>query len=125
MSATHRFIDFLISQVSELRPVLDEHLRNNDQLLPHVFMGDLTRFVVDLHAESLQKTAEASSSQILRTILRALESGMESGDEGVKELIGVSFLENLDPDSLNYAQLKLLLGEELLKQLAMYESIRK
>jgi hypothetical protein len=86
-------------------------------------MGDLTRFVVDLHAESLQKTAEASSSQILRTILRALESGMESGDESVKELIGVSFLENLDPDSLNYAQLKLLLGEELLKQLAMYESI--
>jgi hypothetical protein len=125
VSATHRFIDSLISQVPELRPLLDEHLRDNDQLLPHVFMGDLTRFVVDLHADAYQTTgaAEASLLQILKEILTALEAAMESGDEDVKELIAVSFLENLDPDSPNYKELKSLFGEDLLKQLAMYESI--
>jgi hypothetical protein len=88
-------------------------------------MGDLTRFVVDLHADAYQTTgaAEASLLQILKEILTALEAAMESGDEDVKELIAVSFLENLDPDSPNYKELKSLFGEDLLKQLAMYESI--
>ena len=124
MSANHRFIDSLVSQVSELRPVLDEHIRQNDELLPHVWMGDVTRFVVELYTDSAQKTgvAKASSFHILETILRAFEAEMESGDDEVKELIGVSFLENLDPEAQYYAPLKLLMGEELSKQLAKYES---
>ena len=91
---------------------------------PHVWMGDVTRFVVELYTDSAQKTgvAKASSFHILETILRAFEAEMESGDDEVKELIGVSFLENLDPEAQYYAPLKLLMGEELSKQLAKYES---
>lgn len=122
MNATHRFVEMLVSRVPELKPVFDEHIRDNDELLPHVFMGDVTRFVVDLHADILKGgAASTASSDALLRILSTLESAMRSDDEEVRELIAVSFLENLEQDDPNYAKLKSLLCESLLEQLTKYE----
>jgi hypothetical protein len=40
------FIKELLRTVPELQPAYAEHLNDNDTLLPHVFMGDVTRFVI-------------------------------------------------------------------------------
>jgi len=41
-----RFVQDLVFAIPELKPLLANHLADNDELLPHVFIGDLTRFVV-------------------------------------------------------------------------------
>lgn len=40
------FIEHLLRIIPELKQAYDEHLVDNDVLLPHVFMGDVTRFII-------------------------------------------------------------------------------
>ena len=40
-----QFIEYVLAKVPQLRAVHSEHLKDNDELLPHVFMGDVTRFL--------------------------------------------------------------------------------
>ena len=85
-------------------------------------MGDVTRFITNLHSEKLQGSpGSAVSADTLTRALDVLESGMRSDDEEVQELISVSFLENLEQDDPNHLNLKSLLGSSLLEELKKYE----
>jgi hypothetical protein len=121
MDATHEFVRDLLLQVPDLQPLYKEHVEDNDELLPHVFMGDVTRFIVALNADSLSEGPDSTASE--RTLTKALdflEQGMHKADK-VRELVAVSFLENLDQSDENYPSLKSHLGKSLLEQLAKYE----
>lgn len=84
------FVQALVADHPDLEPLLDEHREDNmGDLLPHVFFGDVTRWVVDHHLD-----LDADPSE-LDPLLAALEKGMLDGSEEVKDLIAVSFLENL------------------------------
>jgi len=80
-----RFIIHLLAAVPELAPVAREHIADNDDVLSHVLMGDVTRWVTD-----------ASNSTARPRFFAAVEHGLASGSEDVAELLNVSFLENLD-----------------------------
>lgn len=80
------FIAALIDHVPELRSVYSEHIEDYDEVLPHVFMGDVTRFI----AQQLQ-TNISDTLAVVRRILDVLERGMISGDDSVQEIISVSF----------------------------------
>ena len=122
MDTTHTFVGDLLGQVPELQPIFNEHIEDNDELLPHVFMGDVTRFVLSLNASSSSKgMSPVASSQTLLKILDFLEEGMRTGDDNVRELISASFLENLDQFDENYSSLKSHFGRSLLEQLEKYE----
>src|SRR5919205_3077814 len=111
--STHTFVRNLIARVPELQPLYNEHVADNDELLPHVFMGDVTRFVMTLNANSSGKDDKFSvARQTLMKILDFLEEGMAASDD-VKELISVSFLENLDQSDENYSSLKSHFGNSL------------
>ena len=45
-SATAHFVEHLLSKFPDLQPIDDSHMADNGELLPHVFMGSVTRFVV-------------------------------------------------------------------------------
>lgn len=92
-STTQDFARRVVAAVPDLEPVLAEHLEDNvDELLPHVFFGDVTRW-----AE--QQASTSPGSPALERLLGELTAGFASGDEEVRDLITVSFLENLDDDS--------------------------
>jgi hypothetical protein len=40
------FVGRLLQVLPELKSTYEQHLADNDLLLPHVFMGDVTRFVI-------------------------------------------------------------------------------
>ena len=84
----------MVDRFPGLRELLDEHLEDNyDELLPHVFFGDVTRY-----AEECQTAASRGAVQKgreLRDILDYLETAYTSGSPEIQELISVSFLENL------------------------------
>ena len=106
MSANASFIEELLRRVPELKAVYDEHLLDNDTLLPHVFMGDVSRFAI---AEAEKPLGRASVS----TVLEHLEEGLKSGSDEVKELIVVSFVENLIGETSSLKVLKPLMGSTL------------
>jgi len=108
-------VNQLLQQAPELRSVYDEHIHNYDELLPHVFFGDMTRYVV----WQVRLGATGPASPVGR-ILRALEQCLASGDEPVAELIVVSFIENLVEDGDVVTTLKRLVGPHLEKEIKAY-----
>ena len=110
----------LLAEVPELRPLYDEHLHDNDEALPHVFLGEVTRYVMQLVRE-LDQTHDLNFLDPLARVLSFLENAMISPDTRVQELVSVSFLENLDPADDRYTRLKALLGPNLRRELKAYD----
>ena len=84
------FVHDLVDKFEDLRPLLEEHTAYYEELLPHVFFGDLTRYVVSLFAsDDPQLRAE------MNAIVAYLDGAYSTRAYEVKNLIGVSFVENL------------------------------
>jgi hypothetical protein len=89
------FVNWLVERHPGLAPVLEEHLAVFDELLPHVFFGDVTRYASALAQES---TDTAGLDRLLADLDNALVGGP---DDEVWDLIGASFVENtLGDDNL-------------------------
>ena len=73
-----------------LMPILQEHLDDNDGVLPHLFLGDVERW-----AEA--EVTSRGDSEELQSVLAFLENQFAKGHPHVQELIAVSFIELL-PD---------------------------
>ena len=70
-------VNRLLTEVPELRPLYDEHLHGNDEFLPHVFFGDVTRYVMQL-VRAMDQTRHIGTPDPLGRILRFLEEAMSS-----------------------------------------------
>ena len=104
-------IDRLVGKFPTLQPLLREHLAENfGEVLPHVFFGDLTRYVA---SEFLQGTDYG----LLRALLDELEHAFGVGDERITEVIAVSFLQNLPRPGEEGESLRDLLGPALRSEL--------
>jgi hypothetical protein len=80
---TSRLISALIAAEPALTALLHEHLAANDELLPHVFIGDVTRWL----------TANGPQPHVLGV----LDEAVVSDSMYVQGLVYISFLENLEP----------------------------
>src|SRR5262245_36530767 len=110
MNDSEKFVNGLLEQVTSLKTIYDKHIRDNDELLPHVLMGAVTRFAI---AESSKP-----QSRELVTLLRYLEDGLQKGSEEITELIVVSFVENLVGEKIATESLKPLMGPLLRSEVA-------
>lgn len=117
MMNSRSFTEKLVSNIPALIPMLEEHKSDNEGLLPHVFFGDVARFVSQLHKESLKKPQGADEE--LKYILADLEAGMASGVDEVQNLIAASFLENLDWEDSDFSKLRQNFGPRLSEMLAI------
>jgi len=106
----------LLREVPELVTTMSEHVRDNDEVLPHVFFGDLTRYV---HSEVAH-----GRSDTVRRILIVLEMAVASQDQRTRDLVGVSFLENLQSDPTVFSALSALAGPEMKSALALERARR-
>jgi hypothetical protein len=89
---------------SDLESTLDEHLEIYGEMLAHIFFGDVTRWIENQFATS-------PDSVDLCKVLDLLEEDYKCGNDVVRELLVVSFLENLDHDSMVFN----LLGPNLVQ----------
>lgn len=114
------FIEKLVGKYPRLKPIFDEHVSDNfGEVLPHLFFGDLTRYIVSrfLEVESRVAPESLDAEAELRPLLSDLEAAYASGDEEIQELISVSFLENLPRPDEEASLLRAWLGPELSAQL--------
>jgi hypothetical protein len=112
--ANERLVRLLAERSSELRTLLDEHTAaNHGELLSHLYMGEVTEWLVNAHADGREHD--------VRDVLQFLEEQFE-GDEDVRELIAVSFLENLPFPGEPQASVRALLPPALRDELQRLES---
>jgi hypothetical protein len=95
-------------------PLLQKHLDAYDGLLPHVWMGDLTRSVIS-------RFRTDAADPLLRDVLDFIEMAFEQVGGEDRELITASFLENLPRREQVGAELRSLLGPALQDQLRHME----
>src|SRR5713101_1649283 len=80
----------LLSAVPEFASAYQEHLADNEvELLLHVLFGDLTRFALDAD--------ENGDTEVIRRLLGFLDLSLREGDARVRNLVQVSFVENVLP----------------------------
>jgi hypothetical protein len=118
--ATERFVDDLVAAFPGLRPAFDEHLSDNfGEVLPHVFFGDLTRYVLARYraARSEPESQRSQAQGEVRALLNELEDAYTSRGDEVQELIAVSFLENLPRPGDDGAEIGEWLGPAMTDQL--------
>lgn len=80
----------------EFAPAIDEHVAHNDEVLPHVLFGDLTRFVLE--------ASRQRNDDLTRRALVFLDISLRDGDHSVQNLVAVSFVENVGPWDPSQAQ---------------------
>ncbi len=113
--ATVALVNSLVASFPGLRGSLADHIEENyGEMLPHVFFGDVTRYIIDLAGKP-----EASSE--LRKILDHLEEAFVCGSRDVIELVSVSFIENLPCEGKAAARVRQWLGPSLAKELRAIE----
>lgn len=83
--------------------LLGEHLADDDELLPYVFLADVARRLVEAH----RRRAEPAERELFARVVATLESGLGRAPpithEGVWNLIGVAvaeWFEGLPADQL-------------------------
>jgi len=107
------FVHATVGHFPALQPLLNEHLEDQGgELLPHIFFGDLTRYLLQLLDKS-KGNRNANAARELHEILDFLDQTY-ANDAVLQELISVSFLENLQGENL---QMRRLLGPHLKKQM--------
>ncbi len=108
-TSTHTLVDRLVGTYPELQTLEREHLDAFGEMFPHVFFGALTAWLADAYLADPNAGPEATWRQILAD----LEREYETGDTNVKELLYVSFLENLPYPGQKGAQIAEHLGPRL------------
>jgi hypothetical protein len=96
--------------------VHDEHVADHDEVLPHLLMADLVRFLCD------EVRVSGAQSVVLRRAMELLELAMGSQDSRVEELLSVSFVENLDPEDPSVAAIRSTFGPKLEELYRLHEA---
>jgi hypothetical protein len=113
---TVTFVSATVIRFPGLKALFAEHRRDNfGEVLPHVFFGDFTRYVIALLDQ--EQAGVAGAGNELREILAYLENSYAEGDEDICELIVVSFLENLTPWAGQDVRIREFVGPHLRHQL--------
>jgi hypothetical protein len=114
-------VSTLVREAPGLRPLYEEHCRDYDEVLPHVFFGDVKRFVAQAFEAAKSSADNRSLKDAALKILSVLERAMGTNDERLRELVSVSFLENLDQKRDTYCDIRQSLGPRMRKELEAYE----
>ncbi len=114
---TEAVIDRLVLRFDSLKPIFREHLADNfGEVLPHLFMGEVTRYLHEQMIAAEQGNQEDSWTEV-DDVLTVLEHEFSSGGSEVEELIAVSFLENLMADDKPGREISSRLGPVLRAEL--------
>src|SRR5713101_6308220 len=109
--AQSEFIAELTHKIPELRPLLDAHTADNGgELLQHAFLGEVALWLVGLYT----RAGHGHEALLLANrVFAFVEEAFTRGDESVRELIAVSFVENLPSTGELGASMRKLLGPAL------------
>ncbi len=80
------FVERLVQEVPEVRPIVEEHLADHDELLLHV----LTARVRDCAISAFDQ----GDRDLAGRIVKVFDVGLREGDQRVENVVSVSFVED-------------------------------
>lgn len=90
-TSTEEFSRLSTEVAADLKPLLSEHLADFDEMLPHLFFSDVSRWVS-------AEVAKSDPSPQVKALLDLLETSYPTADFNVQNLIDVSFIEMVEDD---------------------------
>ena len=109
----------LFAKVESVAPgfgaVAKQHIEDNDELLPHVLMADLLRYV------GARVSGSAGDSEV-RAVLDILEAGATSGNAETENVVAVSFCEGIETEPF-FPKLRPWLGLALRRIIRQQQSV--
>ncbi|PKL38575.1 MAG: hypothetical protein CVV44_11890 [Spirochaetae bacterium HGW-Spirochaetae-1] len=105
---SQEFVNNFVDKFLYLKPILKEHIEDYDEILPHVFLGEIAKWCVANYKNSSQENVQQ--------IFEYIEQTFKNGGEEIQELISVSFLENLSNQNEDERKILKYLGPELLSE---------
>jgi hypothetical protein len=112
LASEANLFEMLTNSVPSFGPMMTAHRRDCDEVLPHVLLADFVRFL------QCEVNREGPGCGALLAAMPLLEEAMGSADEALSELIGVSFVENLNPDHPSTDAIREAFGPNLARQYA-------
>jgi hypothetical protein len=103
--------------------VKEEHIRDNDDLLIHVLMSDLLRYLGSHFTGVSTVPAQPPSANEVKGVLQILDGAIIAGNPELKNAIAVSFIEGLEGESF-FSRIAPLLGPNLRAELERQKSWR-
>ena len=103
--------------------VVNEHLRDNGELLAHVLMADLLRYIGSYFTRSSTIGAEPPTAAEVRTMLQVLDAAMDNANSATENAIAVSFVEGIEGEPF-FSRLAPLLGPRLRAELERQKAWR-
>jgi hypothetical protein len=116
-----RLVRILGERFSDVAPIYKEHRESFGEILPHIFFGELTRWMLSL-LEPASGSTTAERRQKLRDVLEVLEKSYAEGDEEMREFFSASFLEKLPKPGESGSEIREMLGPRLSEELRAIES---
>ncbi len=87
--SSEQFIHGLAAEFSGVGALLTEHVGYYEELIPHVFFGELTPWLVSTFLD------DPRPSDVRSALLSRLDAALAGGSDEVRNLVYVSFVENL------------------------------
>jgi SAM-dependent methyltransferase len=120
------FFSHLRLEVPEFEPVYRKHLRDNDEVLSYVLMGDVVRFVYEAYRQSVSNQADAKYwGKVVRISLALLEEAIDPSHKELVDVVWLGFVENMTPsykeDLDAYLGIKAQLGPKLREVLNYFD----
>lgn len=106
------FIHELIRNFPEFKSIYQEHIQDNDEILPHILLADIARWIIHEF-----KTDGASAE--VRRLLNYLETSYNHHDSDIEELIHVSLLEYIYDLDFHGESITNYLGDSLKSQVSL------
>lgn len=110
---TNEFIDSLKNINQDIKNIYNDHISDYDEILEHLLLADITRYLIS--------NIDKSNNQTCIDLIGFINTAYSKGDDGLKELVSLSFLENLPQSDKSYSLIKEMLSNELKKELVLYE----
>jgi hypothetical protein len=103
----NQFVEKLRTGVRGFGRVYDQHVSYYQEVLPHVLLGDLVRYLKSIAG------SQGPERVALDEAMGLLECGMGSTDAKLQELVAVSFLARLDPEDEDVEAIRARFGDRL------------
>ncbi len=116
------FVLALIKAHPELMPVVDEHLKENDELLSHCFMADVVRF---LEATYRDAGSHLANIDLIKAVMTTIGEHFANASPFVEELIAVSFVENMPYPKEDAAAIVAMLPDNLKAVLVIQREVEE
>ncbi len=112
------FIENIATNVSWTSDLYRDRISYYDQLLPHVLMCEMSTTFLSISDETFIHKLNVEENLVkLKIFLELIENGLNSNSSEVKNLILVSFIENVAPYIKYFSSIQTIIGNSLKEEL--------